>query len=377
MNEGKIFDSIFNDLKPVLEDINKHDPYTLLHSIQVAKLVEDFCQKKNIKEATTIELIAAALIHDYGKIKVDPDILNKPDKPTDKEYAEIKTHPGYTASLLKIRRNDINCPYLTDRIIKIAAQHHETEGGFGYPDRISAKKILHGAKILHIADVFDALASERPYKEAASPEYIYRTFAGDKQDEKTKEWNESPQVTFHVSLLKSFLYEISLQDHSDLSAEALEYMHKINPEYDPAKEFAKIKGKETKTIDDIIKHNTGKSNDGIENSTLHIFLSEKRFIKSSEDFDLREFCTMKKVMEEMRKSDSIFVEVNPSAPGAKTFTVNGYSFGFKKFDEATKEERTFVSKVTDGYCRGSLTGTLVGNDAIEEAEIKENQNKGL
>ena len=375
MNEEKIFDSVFNDLKPLLQEINAHDPYTLLHSIQVAKLVEAYCITEGKSQKETGDLIAAALIHDYGKLKVDPKILNKNGRPTEEEREKIQTHAAFTGTLLKSKINKINSPYLTKYIILAAAQHHEKEDGKGYPLGLKADKILPEAKVLHVADVFDALASERPYKKASSPEYIYRTFAGDYIDDDTKKWVVAEQTEFDVSVLQKFLFEMSLDMHAEIEKKSLEYMHQVNPTYDPAKEFAKAKGKEN--IDDVISNKTVKSNAGIDNSTLQMFLSNKKFISSAENIELRELCTMKKVIDEMRKSDSVFVEVNPDTPGAKIFSINGYRFAFKEFDKATKEERTFTSKVTDGYCRGSLTGTLIGNDAIKEAEIKENQNKGL
>lgn len=107
-----------------------------------------------------IEIIReAALLHDIGKIGIPEHILNKPGKLTDKEYDIMKTHVESSISIIK------HLPSL-DYVIPAVIGHHERYDGLGYPRRISGEDIPVAARILCIADSFDAMTSERSYKKA-------------------------------------------------------------------------------------------------------------------------------------------------------------------------------------------------------------------
>jgi putative nucleotidyltransferase with HDIG domain len=109
------------------------------------------------------ELALAAILHDIGKCKVPLEILNKPDKLNDEEYFIIKNHAIYGMEITK------NIPGLTSRISKIVCQHHEKWNGTGYPVGLKSFDIDRGARIISIADVYDALTANRVYRKRYMP----------------------------------------------------------------------------------------------------------------------------------------------------------------------------------------------------------------
>jgi HD-GYP domain-containing protein (c-di-GMP phosphodiesterase class II) len=103
-------------------------------------------------------LSRGGLLHDAGKIGVPVAILDKPGKLTDEEYNIVKRHPGTGARILE--------PITAyAEVVPIVLQHHERFDGKGYPDGLGGEAICLGARILAVADVFDALVSDRPYRE--------------------------------------------------------------------------------------------------------------------------------------------------------------------------------------------------------------------
>nr|WP_291635292.1 HD-GYP domain-containing protein [Clostridium sp.]MBK5236090.1 HD-GYP domain-containing protein [Clostridium sp.] len=153
-----------------LVDIKSMDNYTYQHSVNVAviSLVLGVQLQLNQKELYT--LCMGALIHDIGKVLIPKDIVLKPGPLTNEEFEIIKEHTTKGYNYLK-GCLDISAPA---RIV--ALQHHEKMDGHGYPDNIKDKSINKYARIVAIADVYDALTSDRPYRKAMSPndavEYI-------------------------------------------------------------------------------------------------------------------------------------------------------------------------------------------------------------
>lgn len=99
----------------------------------------------------------AALIHDIGKISIPAELLSKPTKLTEEEFALIKSHSEIGHEILN--SFDFGAP-----IAKIVLQHHENVDGTGYPQGITGEDILHEAKIIRVADTIEAMASHRPYR---------------------------------------------------------------------------------------------------------------------------------------------------------------------------------------------------------------------
>ena len=107
-------------------------------------------------------MVAGALLHDIGKINTPIEILRKTNKLLPKEFEEIKKHPDMGVQLL----SGITLPWDVAPLIR---HHHEKSDGRGYPSGLSGDSIPMGARVIAVADVFDALTSERPYRPAHSP----------------------------------------------------------------------------------------------------------------------------------------------------------------------------------------------------------------
>ncbi len=145
-----------------LTDIRTYDDYTFAHSVNVCILAVMTGISLGYHDLKLKELGLGALLHDIGKTKIDKEILNKPDDLTKEEYDEIKNHPAYGFELL---RGYQELPLLSAHI---AYQHHERWDGNGYPRRLSGEKIHEYARIVAVADIYDALLADRPYRPAYS-----------------------------------------------------------------------------------------------------------------------------------------------------------------------------------------------------------------
>ncbi len=143
----------------LLRALEYYDKYTEGHSARVAKYAIEIAEKLNLPGETIRKLYWSALVHDIGKIYVSQRILNKPERLTKEEYEFVKIHPVKSEELLK----DIE---ELREIAHIVRYHHERWDGKGYPDGLSKEEIPLESRILAIADAFDAMTSERPYKRA-------------------------------------------------------------------------------------------------------------------------------------------------------------------------------------------------------------------
>ena len=151
-------------------DVKATDEYLYNHSLNVAVISNLIGGWIGLEQKDLDILILAGLVHDIGKLRVDPAILNKPGKLTDEEFAEMKKHPEYSYQML------MEMGYKDNAILKAVTFHHEKEDGSGYPLKISGDKITIHAKILAIADIFDAMTSNRVYKARVSPFKVLEMF---------------------------------------------------------------------------------------------------------------------------------------------------------------------------------------------------------
>jgi len=153
-----------------IRDLKNFDDYTYYHSVNVAVLSLLIGKTLGLKDDQLRELGMSAILHDVGKMFIDNEIINKPGLLTNEEYEKIKEHSieGY-----KYLKDDFN---ISSKIYVSILQHHENFDGKGYPNGISKEQIFLYARIITVADVYDALTSERPYKRAETPnkalEYI-------------------------------------------------------------------------------------------------------------------------------------------------------------------------------------------------------------
>ena len=146
-----------------------HDEVSEKHSIRVSKITKILAQKVHESNPKVdVDMIAeAALYHDIGKTEVPTEVLNKPGRLSDEEFTLIKNHSAIGANII-MKASDKE-PVM-EMAYKIARWHHERYDGHGYPDQLVGDEIPLEAQITSVADVYDALTSERPYKKAFSSE---------------------------------------------------------------------------------------------------------------------------------------------------------------------------------------------------------------
>lgn len=145
-----------NIIRSLVNAIEARDPYTRGHSEQTMKYAVAISQKMNLPEEM-IEIIRnAASLHDIGKIGVKENILKKSRKLTADEYSHIKNHPFMGAQILKPVKN-------LQEVVPIVYHHHERFDGKGYLDGLQKDEIPLGARIITVADSFEAMTSDRPY----------------------------------------------------------------------------------------------------------------------------------------------------------------------------------------------------------------------
>lgn len=152
-----------NTVKALAAAIDAKDAYTHGHSFRVAKYSVAIGRYLKITDGELPDLEIAAYMHDLGKIGVSEAVLAKPGKLSAEEFEEIKKHPVLTNKILE----PIDLP---DFIVNATLQHHERLDGRGYPFGLKGDEISLFAKIIAVADVFDALTSARPYRDAMTVE---------------------------------------------------------------------------------------------------------------------------------------------------------------------------------------------------------------
>ncbi len=158
-----------NAVKVDLFDLRSYDDYTYHHSVNVAVYASVIGRKMGLSYEDLELLSMAALSHDLGKSKIPEMILNKPGRLDEEEYNAIKQHSKYSYDILTADHHNIPAK------VRLAVLfHHENEDGSGYPYGKTGDEIPLFAKIIHAADVFDALTSKRPYKQPYSPVEAYK-----------------------------------------------------------------------------------------------------------------------------------------------------------------------------------------------------------
>lgn len=152
-----------NTVKALSLAIEAKDKYTEGHSERVVEYAEKIARKLKFSESHVESLKISSLLHDIGKIGIRESILNKPGKLTDDEYSKIKEHPIIGANIIKgidALRNSID----------VVKYHHERYDGSGYPEGLKGESVPIDAYIIAIADAYDAMCSDRPYRKAMTKE---------------------------------------------------------------------------------------------------------------------------------------------------------------------------------------------------------------
>lgn len=151
------------ELRKIGEIVEQKDRYTYKHSSRVSKYALQVAAKIGMDRGRIESLFLASILHDIGKINIPEEVLNKPGKLTNDEFALIKKHPGDGAEMLR------TTAYAD--LAGIVEQHHERINGKGYPLGLKGDEILLEAKIIGVCDTFDAMTEDRAYRKAFTAEY--------------------------------------------------------------------------------------------------------------------------------------------------------------------------------------------------------------
>ncbi|MCR5654122.1 MAG: HD-GYP domain-containing protein, partial [Lachnospiraceae bacterium] len=183
---GSIMDMILN--------MHDFDDCTYSHSINVAMICNIFADWLRFSEEERNLATACGLFHDIGKLNMPKEIINKPGKLTNEEYRIIKTHPLESYKLL----SELDLP---EEIKNAALMHHERCDGSGYPYGFTGDKISKMAKLVAIADVYDAMTSNRSYRDALCPFTVITTF----EDDGLQKYDPKFLLTFLENVVNTFV----------------------------------------------------------------------------------------------------------------------------------------------------------------------------
>lgn len=154
-------DLLFNTVSSISYALEAKDSYTYGHSSRVTYYAVEIGRIMNLDNQSLSYLEFAGLLHDIGKIGVPEQILNKPGHLTDDEYSIISKHPVRGGQILSRLKN-------IEDVIRCVVHHHERYDGTGHPDKLKGEEIPLGSRILAVADTYDAMTSDRPYRKALS-----------------------------------------------------------------------------------------------------------------------------------------------------------------------------------------------------------------
>ena len=213
------------------EAVDAKDRYTSGHSKRVAEYSRKIAERMGKSVEEQDEVYRAGLLHDVGKIRIPEDIINKPGKLTDEEYNTIKIHPITGYNILRGISEDSS-------LATAAKHHHERYDGKGYPNGLQGEDIPETARILGVADSYDAMASNRSYRDAL-PQNVVRS-----EIEKGKGTQFDPKVAevmlklidedkyYHMKERTSFRRRVLTVDNEEENNEKIRQLMKDEPRYE-------------------------------------------------------------------------------------------------------------------------------------------------
>lgn len=181
LNYQQLLKSRDDIIRIITKLVESRDPYTAGHQEKVARLATAIAHEMGLGGDRVETIRIASLVHDIGKANIPSEILNKPSRLNDMEYNLVKNHSQLGYNILK----DIS---FSLPIAEIVYQHHEKFDGSGYPNGLKGEEIMLEARIISVADVFEAMASHRPYRPALGIE------AAEEELKKNKGILYDPQV---------------------------------------------------------------------------------------------------------------------------------------------------------------------------------------
>jgi response regulator RpfG family c-di-GMP phosphodiesterase len=160
---GRIKASVFNTIRTMVFALEAKDAGTSGHSQKVADISVEIAKEMHLPPESIDNIALAGLIHDIGKIGITESILNNREALTEEEKQQVQQHPDIGVRIMG--------PVIDDEEILLSIRHHhECFDGSGYPDRLKGYQIPLGARIITVADAFEAMTAERPYRQAVSRE---------------------------------------------------------------------------------------------------------------------------------------------------------------------------------------------------------------
>jgi putative two-component system response regulator len=157
-NQNESRQLFFGAIQTLVNTLESKDNFTTGHSHDVVETSMALGERLKLNPEDMEDLCWAAMLHDVGKIVVDPNILNKPSELTTTEYRHIMTHAIVGPNLVR--------PFVNDRIIEMISHHHDHYDGGGLDQKVVGKNIPLGARIIALADAYHAMISNRPYRRA-------------------------------------------------------------------------------------------------------------------------------------------------------------------------------------------------------------------
>ena len=158
---GELQATYLSTIKVLVSTIEAKDAYTRGHTDRVAEYARMIAEEMKLSKREIEIVCFGAALHDIGKLGVYENILNKPGELTEQEWEVVRSHPEVGANIIK------NMKFL-ESACDLVRHHHERLDGKGYPDRLKGNEISIGARIVAVADSFDAMTSDRPYRQAYS-----------------------------------------------------------------------------------------------------------------------------------------------------------------------------------------------------------------
>ncbi len=186
--------ALLDTIKLLIQVLDSRDRYTWEHCRQVARYATQIGERMKLPKEAVSKLKLAGYLHDMGKIHVNPEVLNKRGWLNETEMDTIKLHPIVGANLLAPIKG-------FDEVRKIIYHHHEWFNGNGYPDGLKGEQIPVGSRILAVADGFDAMTSNRPYRKACTYEWAI------------SELKQQTNVIYDPQVVKIFLEILSEKSH--------------------------------------------------------------------------------------------------------------------------------------------------------------------
>ena len=200
-----ILDQVNNGIQvfDMLQCIRAYDDSTYVHSVNVALICNIMGKWLHFSKQDVEVLTVCGILHDIGKLMMPSNIIKKAGKLTQSEYVTIQTHPYIGYGLLKDKQID-------ERIKKAVLQHHEKCDGTGYPNNLKRDDIIGFAKIVTIADVYDAMTADRVYREGVCPFKVIENF----EQEGFQKYDTDYLLTFLKHIAESYINKpVQLSDN--------------------------------------------------------------------------------------------------------------------------------------------------------------------